>query len=343
MQFDWRISDAVLLERRCCDLPVSAGAPFIRRHVHRLYAELETRGIRFKPHVWLADEWFSADGVPGFAIPFYLAHPRLMRLERKLLHEVEGGNSNWMMRILRHEAGHALDTAYRIRRRKDWREIFGRASQPYPTRYRPDTASRVYVQHLGSWYAQSHPTEDFAETFAVWLQPGSRWRRDYARWPQALAKLEYVDQLMRELRDATPKVHSRAIIEPLSKNKRTLAAHYKREIAKYSIESTPRFDRVLHRLFAPQGQGPDARRLLSIARRDVLTAIHSHPDARPYIVYNVVRLLAERCHELKLRAPTTRIASSKPYRQRLVRAVTRLVLEHCKIDSAHRHRQQYAL
>ena len=25
--------------------------------------------------------------------------------------------------------------------------------------------------HLDPWYAQSHPDEDFAETFAVWLTP----------------------------------------------------------------------------------------------------------------------------------------------------------------------------
>jgi hypothetical protein len=343
MRFDWRINDAELLERRFCDLPLSIDAPFIQRHVQRLYAELDARGICFKPHVWLADEWFSADGVPGFAIPFYLAHPRLMRLERKLLHEVEGGNSNWMMRILRHEAGHAIDTAYRIRRRKDWRQIFGRASLPYPTRYRPDTASHAYVQHLGSWYAQSHPTEDFAESFAVWLQPGSRWRRHYAHWPQVLAKLEYVDGLMRELRDAKPKVFSRAVIEPLSKNKRTLAAHYKREAEKYSIERTRRFDALLHRLFKTRGEGPAARRLLLRSRRDVLAAIHAHPDARPYTVYNVVRLLTERCHELGLAAPSARIAASSEYRLRVARAVTRLALEHCKIDSAHRRRQQYAL
>ena len=137
------------------------------------------RGIRFRPHCWLAQEWFSPDGIPGIAIPFYLAHRRLMSIERRFMREVEGGNRNWLMRILRHEAGHAIDSAYRLRRRSRWRAVFGPASLPYPDTYRPRPGSRRFVQHLGAWYAQAHPTEDFAETFAVWLKPHSPWRREY--------------------------------------------------------------------------------------------------------------------------------------------------------------------
>ena len=125
--------------------------------------------------------------MPGIAIPFYLAHPRLMRLERRFMHEVEGGNDKWLMRILRHEAGHAIDTAFGLRRRKRGADAFGNASRRYPSRYSPRPGSRHFVLHLGHWYAQSHPTEDFAETFAVWLPPRSRWRSQYAGWP-ALAQ-----------------------------------------------------------------------------------------------------------------------------------------------------------
>ena len=145
--------------------------------------------------MWLSEEWFSPDGVPGIAVPFYLAHPRLERLERRMMRNVEGGSAESAMRILRHEAGHAIDTAYRLRRRKRWREVFGPASLPYPDTYRARPGSRRYVQHLGEWYAQSHPCEDFAETFAVWLKPNSSWRRTYAQWP-AFHKLEFVDELL---------------------------------------------------------------------------------------------------------------------------------------------------
>src|SRR5580704_17097244 len=194
-----RLGDAALLKVRLCDLDLRVEDSRLARPMQRLYEELAGRGIEFKPHAWLSEEWFSPDGVPGIAVPFYLAHPRLERLERRMMRAVEGGNMRWLMRILRHEAGHALDNAYRLRRRASWRETFGPASLPYPERYRARPGSRRYVQHLGDWYAQSHPTEDFAETFAVWLTPRSPWKHRYASWP-ALRKLHFVHRLGAELR-----------------------------------------------------------------------------------------------------------------------------------------------
>src|SRR6202167_3207140 len=174
-RLDWtRLSDRELLQLRICDLRLDLRRSPLQRYVRRLYNELDGRGIRFRPHVWLSEEWFSPDGVPGIAMPFYLAHPRLERLVRHIMREAEGGNTRLLQRILRHEAGHALDNAYRLRRRKRWREVFGPASLPYPARYRARAGRRRYVHHLGEWYAQAHPTEDFAETFAVWLTPRSR-------------------------------------------------------------------------------------------------------------------------------------------------------------------------
>ena len=218
------LGDQALLDLRFCDLRLRLDEPRLRAAIERLHAELAQRGIRFRPHCWLAEEWFSPDGVPGIAIPFYLAHPRLMLLERKIVHEVEGGTNTWLMRILRHEAGHAVDTAFGLRRRKAWREVFGKASQRYPTRYAPKPVSQSFVLHLGLWYAQSHPTEDFAETFAVWLPARSRWRSEYADWP-AIRKLQFVDRTMAELQGSRPGNTSRKTIEPLSRNRKTLRAH----------------------------------------------------------------------------------------------------------------------
>jgi len=329
-------TDEQLLDLRFCDLRVSLRDAAIEPYIARLYGELESRGLKFKPHVWLADEWFSPDGVPGFAIPFYLAHPRLERLERKMLQEVEGGNANWLMRILRHEAGHAIDTAYRLRRRKDWREVFGKASTPYPKVYRPLPSSEKFVLHLGHWYAQTHPTEDFAETFAVWLQPRSRWRREYADWP-ALKKLRYVDELMRELQTVKPAVHSREVIEPLSQNTRTLREFYRRELARFSIESTAAYDRQLLRVFAPRKNAPHAAGATAFLRsmRPKLTRALTR-DARihAYLVHNVIRMIIERCRELDLVVRGTR---------RKAKAVLPRLVEHIVFDTLYRRRQQYAL
>src|ERR1700691_5772201 len=140
------LADDQLLSLRFCDLKLAIDGTDLEQAIERLYGELATRGIRFRPHCWLAQEWFSPDGIPGIAVPFYLAHQRLARIERRFMREVEGGNRNWLMRILRHEAGHAIDSAYRVRRRRGWREVFGPASLPYPDTYRPRPGSRRVVR-----------------------------------------------------------------------------------------------------------------------------------------------------------------------------------------------------
>ncbi|MEO5762167.1 MAG: putative zinc-binding metallopeptidase, partial [Vicinamibacteria bacterium] len=181
-----------------CDLGLRIEGTALEGRVKALYANLEARGLRFRPHVWLSDEWFCPDGVPGIAIPFYLAHPRLMRLERAQMLEVEGGTPEWCLQILRHEAGHAIENAYALRRRPGRVQAFGKTSEPYPDHYTPRPYSKRFVVHLDAWYAQAHPDEDFAETFAVWIDPETPWRKEYKGWP-ALRKLEYVDSVMKEV------------------------------------------------------------------------------------------------------------------------------------------------
>jgi len=291
------MSDEDLLKLRFCDLGLKLGRTRVAPKIRRLYAELGARGLKFRPHCWLAEEWFSPDGVPGIAIPFYLAHPRLERLERHFMREVEGGNANWLMRVLRHEAGHALDTAYRLRRRRGWRELFGPASLPYPDSYQPRPGSRRFVQHLDSWYAQSHPTEDFAETFAVWLQPHSRWRSRYAGWP-VIAKLEFVDEVMRELRGRRPPVLSRDEIEPLATDTRTLGRHYRRKIAHYRRMRRGLADDMIRRVFGAPRHGRHPLAAATFMRRikpDLRRAVRRRTDASDYAIHQALRLIIERC------------------------------------------------
>ena len=297
-----RLSDESLLALRFCDLGLRLQGSRLERRVRRLYSELEARGVRFRPHVWLSEEWFSPDGIPGLAIPFYLAHPRLERLERRIMREAEGGNTRWFMRILRHEAGHALDNAYRLRRRKRWREVFGPASLQYPARYKARPGSRRYVHHLGEWYAQSHPTEDFAETFAVWLTPRSAWRKSYADWP-AFQKLSAVEELIMDVRGRRPAVRNRIRIEPLETNTRTLAQHYRRKLARQSDYRRGLADEFLRRLFAP----PPVRRgairaatLLRANRNSLITSVSRNLSLERYSVQQIVRMLIERSETLKL-------------------------------------------
>jgi hypothetical protein len=296
------MSDEQLLAMRFCDLKLKIERTPLARRVRRLYSELDKRQIPFRPHVWLSEEWFSPDGVPGIAVPFYLAHPRLERLERRMMRNVEGGSAESAMRILRHEAGHAIDTAYRLRRRKRWREVFGPASLPYPDTYKARPGSRRYVQHLGEWYAQSHPCEDFAETFAVWLKPNSSWRRTYANWA-AFRKLELVDELLEEVRGKRAPVRNRDVIEPLRDNKRTLADHYRRKLKRYSIYRRTVTDHLLDRIFTDErSAGRDLRActLLRTHRAGLVSSALRELDTERYCVEQILRMVIERSEKLRL-------------------------------------------
>ena len=157
------------------------------------------------------------------------------------------------MRILRHEAGHAIQHGYRLHRRPSYQRIFGKSSTKYPTSYRPKPASRQFVQHLRAYYAQAHPDEDFAETFAVWMQPRARWRKRYSGWG-ALKKLEYVDALMDELRGQRPPVRTRARVAPVSQLGATLRAYYEQKRAFYAVDFPSTYDHELCRVFSTSDQ-----------------------------------------------------------------------------------------
>ncbi len=286
-----------------CDLRVRIEGSILEERVERIYEELSRRGLRFRPTFWLSEEWFSPDGVGGIAMPFYLAHPRLMKLEQRQMLEVEGGTQQWCLRILRHEVGHAIDNAYRLHRRKLWRELFGSATEPYPEFYSPKPYSKRFVLHLDSWYAQSHPSEDFAETFAVWLRPGSRWRTQYQGWP-ALKKLQYVKELMHEIADKQPLVRSRHQVDALAQLKKTLREHYKEKRARYSTEHSAVYDRDLRRLFsdAPQyAARPTAAAVLRKLRSDLREVVAHWTGAHQYTIDQVLQEMISRCRELKLR------------------------------------------
>jgi hypothetical protein len=300
---DWtRLPHERLLDVRICDLGLTIEGTWLERQVARLHGELERAGLRFRPHFWLGTEWFSPDGVPGVGIPFYLAHPRLRKLEDRMMLEVEGGSRSWCMQLLRHECGHTYETAYALGRRKKWRRIFGHPSRPYPKWYRPRPVSKRYVLHLDWWYAQSHPCEDFAETFAVWLQPRMPWRRRYRGWP-ALKKLEYVDELMAELSRKAPRVRSRARVDPASRNRQTLRSYYEEKQARYETARPAFYDQDLARLFPDPlqtGRYPTAAAYLRRAAPEIRSLVAEWTGEHAYSVDLVIKDMIKRCRELGL-------------------------------------------
>ena len=304
--FAWeKCSNQELLEWRICDLGLELEGSELEGPIDRLHKELEGRSLRVKPHCWLSEEWFSPEGVPGIAIPFYLAHPRLKRLERQQMLEVEGGTPAECLRLLRHEAGHAIQHAFRLHRRKQWRELFGSSTEPYPDYYRPNPGSRRYVVHLPHWYAQSHPDEDFAETFAVWLTPGSRWRRKYQGWG-ALHKLRYVDELMHDIAGAAAPIRSRAKPDPVHRIKTTLADYYRTKRDRYLVLASRAYDQDLLRFFTPieesTARSPSAASFLRSHRTEIRRMVARSTGKHELALDTVLGEMIARSRELKLRA-----------------------------------------
>ena len=305
-RFAWAdLPDSELLQLRLKDLKVSVAGTWLEACLHRLYDELAERDLRIRPHAWISNEWFSPDNTPGIAIPFYLTHPRLMRLERSKIIDVEGGTTRECMRILRHEAGHVVQHAFRLHRRRRWQELFGHSSTRYPQHYRPNPVSKNYVQHLRLWYAQSHPDEDFAETFAVWLQPRSDWRKRYADWP-ALRKLEYVEDLMGEIADEKPDLTKRLLVDPLSSLTQTLSEYYERKQALYVGDSPSVHDRDLLRIFSAEPRhrrAPFAATFLRQNRVRIRRMISKWTGEYQLTLDAILDAMIARCRDLKLRAP----------------------------------------
>ena len=301
---DWAdLPDEQLLDVRLCDLPIRIEGSPVESRIADLRGELHARGLDLPLHFYLSEEWFTPDGASAMAVPVYLAHPRLEKLEEAQMLEVEGGDYDWCMRILRHEAGHLVDNMYALRRRRLRRELFGSSSEPYPEFYAPKPYSKSYVLHLDAWYAQSHPDEDFAETFAVWLTPGSDWAARYEGWP-ALRKLQYMDQLMRSLAGQPPRLVHANEVDGLRRIRRTLRQHYKRKRRHYGVDRPDFYDRDLRRLFsdAPEFAGNvTAAAFVTRIRRQVRRLVASWTGIYQYTIDQVLEDIIVRCRDLRLR------------------------------------------
>lgn len=316
-----------LLQLRLCDLDLTLRGTELPARIRTVHAELERHRIRLKPHVWLSTEWFAPDDVPGFAIPFYLTHPRLLALEAQNMGEVEGGTEAWFMQLARHETGHALDAAFGLHAREDWQATFGRFDAPYLRHYRPQPHSKRFVQHLKNWYAQSHPAEDFAETLAVWLDPRSGWRTRYRGWP-VMTKLLYVDRLMRELAGREPRLRSLEQVEPLSELTQTLGEYYEAKRRRYRLERRQHYDRDLLRFFdrRPTDSGVlPAARYLRLERSAIRTLVTESTGAPIHAVDRVLGALIERCDQQQLIVSDRAVQANGHHVRKVARQVAHYV------------------
>jgi Putative zinc-binding metallo-peptidase len=278
------------------------GSP-LERYVQKLNRELDRKGVkRFRPLCYLTDEWGCPSGEPVIGIPLYLADPKLARLEKEM-NDLE--DEREILMYLRHEAGHAFNYAYELFKTPEWRELFGPFRRPYRDDYRPVPFSRKFVRHIAGWYAQKHPDEDFAETFAVWLTPGSQWRRRYKGWP-ALAKLRYVDRVARRVRDTAPIRERGATDITVDEMESTVGEFYDEKLQEPSSPVYLPLDTDLADIFKVsrrrrKGVRPAADLLRENRKAIVDKVAYWTGVARPFVKQLVEAMLA-RVAELNLRA-----------------------------------------
>jgi hypothetical protein len=249
--------EASLSSRPIRDLGLRIEGTPLEPILEEFLGELARAGIRrVRPQFYLSSEWGVPFGTVAIAIPFYLARTDLTRLHADRTGHVEGLGRADILRYLRHEMGHVVNYAYRLYESEEWVELFGAMTQPYREEYRPEPFSRRYVRHLPGWYAQKHPDEDWAETFAVWMTPGMDWRAEYAAWPRALAKLEYCDRAMAALAGREPLVTDSELDEDVGEISYTLDQYY-RGFEAPDGDLPPGLDGALRAIFEDLGRPED--------------------------------------------------------------------------------------
>jgi hypothetical protein len=299
----WDLPDEEILQMRIRDLNLSIQDSPIEAFIDNLHKELDAKGIVFHPPCYLADEWLCPDKEPIIGIPFCLAHPRLKNIEQKMMLEIEGGTEKSFMKYLRHETGHALNYAYKLYNKTRWRQLFGPFSRKYSNSYYFQPYSRRFVIHLEDNYAQAHPDEDFAETFAVWLAPNSCWEEKYKDWP-VIKKLLYIDGLITKT-CSKPPINTSQGHPPwaASRMTSTLGSYYERKHKMLGEEFKGFYDDTLKRLFSEKRDSyPEqkASKLLRQHRKELVNYISTWTGHRKYDIHQLINKLANRCENLNL-------------------------------------------
>jgi hypothetical protein len=300
----WETVRYELLNTRICNLGLRIESSPVEPFIQRLYRELAAKGIAFRPECYLTDSWGCPDEVPVIGIPFYLADKRLLRIEEEQTGEIESDQS--IMMLMRHEAGHAINYAYRLYDDAGWAETFGSFTRPYRDSFEPNPFSRQFVRHLdhhqnGRTYAQKHPDEDFAETFAVWLTPRSGWRRRYRDWP-AFRKLQYVNQMMKSIAGQPPKRSRGPLCTPVEEMDMLLVEHYGQRAARYRDAAQGYVDDKLREVFPPvRGRTLiPAGELLHKHQEDLLSRVARWSGLDPAEVRTLLAKLEDRANALDL-------------------------------------------
>jgi hypothetical protein len=295
------------------DLKLTIEGTRLEPIVSEFARELDALGIRLRPRIYLSTEWGVAFNTVALGIPFYLAHPDLTALHAERHGHIEGMGPNDILRYLRHEMGHVVNYGYKLYDEAEWVNLFGSITQPYVEEYRPAPFSRRYVRHLPGWYAQKHPDEDWAETFAVWMTPGLNWREEYGDRPAALAKLSYCDRTMTRLKAEEPQVTTTELDEEVNEIPYSADEFYRNQPP--PAEFPLGLDGALRAIFEDLGPPEEitniaprkpASALIRKTERGVMANVYRWTGHFPERTRALLRHLADRADGLNLLYPQDR-------------------------------------
>ena len=308
IQYPWtHFSEQKLLNTRLCDLGLTLDGHPLQKSLEKLYSELENKGIKLRPHVYISDDWFCPDGTISFTIPFFLLHPRLKELERRFIGEVEGETQEWFMKLIRHEMGHAVDNAFKLRKIVRRRSLFGASHIPYPTSYDYRPYSKNYVRHIEEGYAQSHPDEDWAETFAVWLDPKSNWKKEYKSWP-ALRKIELLESIMKEkVLKKSPLISNDEELGSINTLTITLKEYFEEKRKRFGIDKERSLPKAFDTFFPiknPKNKLPLASQFLRKNKKHLSQVIGLKTEEFQYRVDQALDHIIKGCEKSHRRLPS---------------------------------------
>jgi hypothetical protein len=294
------------------DLGLTIAGTSLAPLIDVVLAEMAAVGLRrLRPRFYLSTEWGVPEDTIAVAIPFYLARPDLASLHLARTGHTEGQGDADVLRYLRHEIGHVVNYAYCLHAEPRWTELFGRFEKRYREAYRPRPFSRRFVRHLPGWYAQKHPDEDFAETFAVWMTPGSDWRHDYADSPPALAKLLFCDEMVARVGDLEPTISDDALHDDVGDIATTLEQFY--GVGDPEEEALPGgVDGALRDIFPASPDEPRAFAATLLRRLDgeLTTQVYTWTGHFPDRTHELLRRLARRAEAMGLHYAPEREAAA---------------------------------
>ncbi len=158
-----------------CDLTLSFEGNGLATAMNALRDEVRAKGLQFWPNWYFGDDDFwTTDRAISVNVPWFLGDDivRLAVASRGTQYTDDD-----LLRILRHEYAHALLYAFEGWKHWHWVQAFGDFDKEYTEDWEPDASKDAdFVAHLDRpgtggllHYAQKHPDEDWAETFATWI------------------------------------------------------------------------------------------------------------------------------------------------------------------------------